>query len=121
MGTLSYGNSGIVIHFDDRTLAHLQIAMMTKLRRREGFFLSWNDDPSIGDGRSSVWISSAIPLKFSFTSSLRIDINRDWLDKLTQSANSSIGLVLSDEPGRDTPAPTSAIATKLNREMGKNV
>ncbi len=34
MGTLTYG-TGLCFDFDDRTLAHLQVVMGLKLRRRE--------------------------------------------------------------------------------------
>ncbi len=44
MGTLIYGDSGLIVDFDDRVLAHLQIVIGAKLRRHEGFFFTWKDD-----------------------------------------------------------------------------
>ena len=51
MGRLIYDNT-TAVEFDDRVLAHLQLVIGTKLRRGEGFFLNWKDDPSVGDGRA---------------------------------------------------------------------
>jgi hypothetical protein len=44
MGRLTY-DSHFSVDFDDRTLAHLQLVIVAKLRRNEAFFLSWRDDP----------------------------------------------------------------------------
>lgn len=104
MGKLIYGAAGVEIEFDDRTLTHLQIVIAGKLRRREGFFFSWRDDPSIGDGRSSVWLDPSIPLYFKYFGGRVPSINRDWVDLLSLSANSSGGLQLVQEP---EGAPTS--------------
>ncbi len=105
MGYLQYGTSGTQIRFDDRTLAHLQIVITAKLRRDESFFFSWLDDPALGDGRSSIWLSTSIPLLFHFSATAGQDVNRDWLDLLSATANSAQGLFLADEPGRVTPRP----------------
>lgn len=99
MGKLLYGSSKLEIEFDDRVLAHLQVVIGVKLRRHEGFFFSWRDDPALGDGRSSVWIESSIPLFFKFSSTVRHQLNREWLEKLTHSSNQSQGLTLIPEPG----------------------
>jgi hypothetical protein len=99
MGKLLYGTSGIEIEFDDRTLTHLQIVIAAKLRRKESFFFSWKDDPAIGDGRSSIWLDSSIPLYFKFAGGRVPSINREWLDILTASSNGSGGLQFTEEPG----------------------
>jgi hypothetical protein len=111
LGYLLYSTSSAQISFDDHTLAHLQIVMMSKLRRGESFFFSWRDDPALGDGRSSIWISSSIPLMFHFSEPGRAEINREWLELLTHSANSGQGLYLVDEPGQETPRPWSSLLT----------
>jgi hypothetical protein len=98
LGKLLYGDSQVEIQFDDRSLAHLQIVIGAKLRRHESFFLSWKDDPSIGDGRSSIWLDAGIPLYFKYFGGKMPEINRDWLELLTQSSNSSLGLQLMEEP-----------------------
>jgi hypothetical protein len=109
LGKLLYGASKLEIEFDDRVLAHLQIVIGAKLRRSEGFFFSWRDDPAIGDGRSSIWLETSIPLYFRFATSKRHQLNREWLEQLTSSANQTQGLQLSTEPGADPIPPVSRV------------
>jgi hypothetical protein len=109
MGKLLYADSGIEIEFDDRALAHIQIAIGTKLRRRESFMFSWKDDIAVGSGRSSIWMDATIPLYFKFYDAAVPTINRDWIDALVLSSNSSQGLVYSTEPGSETPPPRSYV------------
>jgi hypothetical protein len=104
-----YGDSGLEIEFEDRVLAHLQLVIGAKLRRHEGFFFSWRDDPALGDGRSSIWLESSIPLFMRFSSPERHQINREWLEQLTLSANHTQGLFLSTEPGGQAVPPKSRI------------
>jgi hypothetical protein len=99
MGKMLYGDSEIVIEFDDRALAHLQIVIGSKLRRGESFFFSWKDDVAIGDGRSSIWLDQSIPLYFKYFGGKRPTINAAWIKDLADSANSGQGLVFSPEPG----------------------
>lgn len=101
MGTLTY--DGVVVEFDDRLLAHLQIVIVQKLRCGESFLLSWKDAVSIGNGRSSVWLHPAIPLYFKFWGSRPPTINRQWIAELTASANSAHGLVVFGEDGSHQP------------------
>jgi len=98
MGALIYGDSGIEIRFEDRALAHLQLAIGAKLRRKESFFFSWKDDRKVGDGRSAVWIDPSIPLYFKYSGGRSPMINREWLDLMATGANSPQGLMLMDEP-----------------------
>jgi hypothetical protein len=103
VGKLLYGDSDIEIEFDDRTLTHLQIVIGAKLRRKESFFFSWNEDPATGNGRSSIWMSTSIPLYFKFFGGKTPTLNRDWVALLTDSANSGTGLVFIPEPGQTHP------------------
>ncbi|PXA67996.1 ATP-dependent DNA ligase [Cryobacterium arcticum] len=96
MGKLIY--DGINIEFDDRTLVHLQVVIGLKLRRAESFFLSWNDSPALGGGRSSVWLQASMPLYFKYYGGTIPSLNRAWIDTLTVSANSGQGLLLTTEP-----------------------
>ncbi len=98
MGRLLYGCS-TEIAFDDRVLAHLQLVIGLKLRRREGFFFSWRDEQEVGDGRSAIWLDPSIPLVFRYNGGRMPKINREWLEALTLSSNSSQGLQLTDEVG----------------------
>jgi hypothetical protein len=90
-------------------LAHLQVVIGAKLRRHEGFFFSWRDDPALGDGRSSIWIETSIPLFFRFVSLERYPLNRDWVEQLTHSANQTLGMFLTAEPGQEPIAPKSSV------------
>lgn len=98
MGKLLYGPT-IEIIFDDRVLAHLQLVIGAKLRRNESFFFSWRDEQSVGDGRSTIWLDSAIPLVFRYNGGRMPKINREWLELLTHSSNSAAGLQLTEEVG----------------------
>ena len=109
MGKLLYGDSDIEIEFDDRALTHLQIVIGSKLRRGESFFFSWKDDPAIGDGRSSIWLDKSIPLYFKFFGGKMPTLNREWLEILTMSANSTVGLQFTSEPNGSTNAPKSQV------------
>jgi hypothetical protein len=70
MGTLTY-DSAMTIEFDDRVLAHLQLVIGAKLRRRESCFFTWRDDPKIGDGRTTIWAHPTISIVFKFTAPAR--------------------------------------------------
>jgi hypothetical protein len=96
MGTLIYG-AHQKLEFDDRLLAHLQIVISTKLRRREGFYLSWRESHDSGSGRVSIWLDASIPLMFRYTKSAMVTINREWLEELTLSSNTASGLLITGE------------------------
>lgn len=95
MGTLSY--DGENFELDDRVLTHLQIAISTKLRRGENFFLSWQVPVERGSGRHAIWIDNGVPIHFYYSGSRAISINRDWIESMIVSAGRASGLVLIDE------------------------
>lgn len=97
MGRFIY-DSTIRADFDDRVLAHLQVVIGSKLRRGEAFHFSWRDDPSIGDGRTTVWLHSQASLVYKFHGSRQPTLNRSWVDALAYAANSPTGLYLVPEP-----------------------
>jgi len=99
MGTLLYGSPSTEISFDDRALAHLQIVITAKLRRRESFVFSWTDSAEAGSGRSSIWLDSSSTLYYRFFGGRAPLINREWIDVLMKSANSGTGLFFTPEPG----------------------
>jgi hypothetical protein len=104
MGKLVYGQGVVEIGLDDRTLAHLSVVIVAKLRRGESMLLSWRDDASVGDGRASVWLAPSIPLYFKYFGSRPPKINKAWIAALTATANSSHGLHVIPEPADgDTP------------------
>ncbi|GAA4677904.1 hypothetical protein GCM10025780_23470 [Frondihabitans cladoniiphilus] len=86
------------VHLDDRTLAHLQIVIVSKLRRRESFVFSWREDMSGAEGRVSVWIHPDCDLAFRFAGSRTPSVNRSWVAQLTELANSGSGLWIVPEP-----------------------
>lgn len=97
MGKLTL-DSTLVVEFDDRLLAHLQLVIGAKVRRGELFHFTWKDDPSIGDGRTTVWIHPATPIVYKYFGSRQPSINRAWLESLTLTANSVTGLQIVPEP-----------------------
>ncbi|WP_104082981.1 ATP-dependent DNA ligase [Cryobacterium sp. Y11] len=110
MGTLLYGNQGIVINFDDRALTHLQIVISTKLRRRESFIFTWSDSADEGSGRSAIWLDPTSTLHYRYFGSRTPAINREWIEALMLSANSTGGLVLIAEP-----VPSPITTAKMRR------
>ncbi len=109
MGKFSYATSTSV-EIEDRALAHLQIVIGAKLRRGEAFYFTWRDDVSVGDGRTSVWLQTGIPVVFKFYGSRRPQINGAWVDALTYTANGIGGLHMVPEPADDTVAATAPAA-----------
>ncbi|MFK0403386.1 hypothetical protein ACIQTT_13705 [Microbacterium sp. NPDC090225] len=97
MGSLHYGGSDDAIHIDDRALAHLKVAIATKLRRNESFTLSWRHADGGDDGRSTIWLHPSIPLRFTFDDPEAPQLNLKWIEQLMMSANSSGGISLVDE------------------------
>ena len=97
MGSIRY--DGSTTHFDDRLLTHLQIVIVQKLMREESFLMSWKDSQTAGDGRSAIWISPQTAITFKFLGSRVPEVNKEWLERLRESANSSTGLIVTEENG----------------------
>jgi hypothetical protein len=97
MGSISY--DGLVVEIEDRTLAHLQIVIVRKLRRDETFLMSWRNALDAGAGRSSIWLHPRVPVHFKFNGSRMPAINHDWVTALMASADSSQGLIVTAEHG----------------------
>lgn len=97
MGRLIYGPSRVSADMDDRTLAHLRIVFMTKLRRGESFMFETHLHDGVG-GTTSLWISPQIPLVFHFYGSRQPSINRLWLEALINSSFGPSGLIIVPEP-----------------------
>ena len=106
MGYLTYDGGTAEVQLDDRVLAHLQIVIITKIRRQESFVFSWKEPIETGDGRSTVWLAPTVGLRFKFAGSRAIDINPTWLDVLYASAASGRGLRPEPEPELD---PSTAL------------
>ncbi|MCX6502004.1 MAG: hypothetical protein NT132_06300 [Microbacterium sp.] len=104
MGTIYYGGTSSPINIDDRALAHLKVVIATKLRRGESFTLSWRHTDDQPRGRSTVWLHPSIPLRFVFDDPEPTVLDRQWIEELASSANSSGGIMLVPEQ-LDTPHP----------------
>ncbi|MGK3953533.1 ATP-dependent DNA ligase [Microbacterium sp. I2] len=101
MGKLIYDTT-VKVDFDDRTLAHLQLVIGTKLRRGEPFHFTWRDDASIGDGRTTVWVHPRCSLVYKYYGSRMPRLNPAWIDALAHTANSPAGLYVVPEPAAPT-------------------
>ena len=105
MGSLSY-DGGRPIEFEDRTLAHLQIVIGSKLRRGESFYFSW---PASDGGRTTIWLHPALSLRYDYTTNQMPALNRSWVEKLSERAYGPGGLVLLAEPeATEAPAQEQA-------------
>jgi hypothetical protein len=96
MGFLIYG-SGAEYEIDDRTLTHLKIAIVAKLRLQESFLVNWSVPAEDGSGRVSLWLSPAIPLQFRFTGSKSPELSKKWLEALALSSHGTRGMVAMPE------------------------
>lgn len=96
MGFLNYGGAQ-EFEFEDRTLAHLKVAITIKLRRQETFLMSWVNPPERGGGRVSIWLTPNIPLAFRFAGSRPPQLNKVWLAVLNDLSNTPRGLVVVSE------------------------
>lgn len=96
MGRLHYGYSAETYEFDDRTLSHLKVVILSKFRRSESFPFTWVD-PSSQCSRT-LWLNPAIPLAFTFDGVEVRELNRLWAETLGATANTAAGLTLVPEP-----------------------
>jgi hypothetical protein len=97
MGRFMY-EGAVKTEIEDRALAHLQFVIMDKLRRNEAFPFTWQDDASLGQGRTTVWLNARSNLVFKYYGSRQPELNRAWLESLAVEANSLQGLRLIPEP-----------------------
>jgi hypothetical protein len=88
---------GTPIEIDDRTLAHLKVAVVQKLRRQEAFTVSWQHPPGTPGGRTTLWMHASIPLQFEFIEPEAPELSMEWIEEILRSANSSGGIQLVRE------------------------
>lgn len=96
MGFLNYDGMG-EYEFDDRTLAHVKVAVTMRLSRQESFLLSWTTPPERGSGRISLWMTPYIGLAFRFAGGRPPEINSAWITVLNELSYSGRGLVILSE------------------------
>ncbi|MEU1973083.1 hypothetical protein ABZ477_15615 [Microbacterium sp. NPDC019599] len=109
MGYLYYGAETHPTEVPDRILAHLRVVATTKLRRGESFTLTWRHPDGGPEGRTSIWVQPAIPLKFVFDSADPEQLDTHYLQALAEAANTSSGITID---WTDQPAPLSAVGAK---------
>jgi hypothetical protein len=95
MGTMYYGPRQYKI--EDRLLAHLQVLISLKLRRRENFFLSWSKGIAEGGGRYSIWVDNGVPIACEFDGGRPPIIQREWVESMAEAAGSSLGLQITED------------------------
>ena len=96
MGTFIYDTLANSVEVDDRTLAHLRIVIMNKLRRSEPFM--FDVEMRDGSGRRAFWVSTSVPLQFRFYANRQPWINRTWIEQLMSAASGPNGLTVLPEP-----------------------
>jgi len=115
MGTFIYDSTSNHVELDDRTLAHLRIVVMNKLRRSEPFMFEvlMHD----GSGHRSFWLHPGVPLQFQFFTNRPLHINRLWIEALMDSASGPNGLTIVPEPDESAasiapPSPVRSITPR---------
>jgi hypothetical protein len=103
MGKLIYNSSSRELEIDDRTLAHLRVAILNKLRRSESFSMTWEHGVEQGSGRTTIWLHESIPLQFVFSGNRPPTLNRLWIEQMLLAANSTSGLQFVPEPAESEP------------------
>ena len=96
MGFLNYAG----VHeyeFEDRTLAHLKVAIGMKLRRQECFLMSWINPAEKGSGRTSIWLAPNIPLVFRFSGGRAPSLSEAWITALSEHSHTPRGLIVMSE------------------------
>jgi len=102
MGYLVYDNREFLV--DDRTLAHLRVVIIDKLRRNESFGMSLPD----GTWFVTIWVSPRSRLQFVFDGDRHPTLNRGWLNTLSDDVGMTGMLnLLSETAEEGSPTPTT--------------
>ena len=107
MATLFYGSDTAPISLPDRLMGYIKVIASTKLRRGESFTLTWTGTED-AEGRSTIWLQPAIPLRFVFESVEPEQLVGDYLRALADQANAASGLVVDVRTWEGQPARHSA-------------
>jgi hypothetical protein len=111
MGTLAIGSNGTLIDIDDRTLGHLRVVILAKLRRGESFAFNWDHAEVDEMAAATTWMQPTMEVEFSFDTEEPVVINKRWADRLMHSANSVKGLEI---------IPEATAAPGVEDELGAN-
>lgn len=96
MGTLFYGAARTPIRIDDRILAHLKAVVTAKMRRGEGFLISWTDSAEVGHGRSSVWVHPTCDIHYKFDGGTPSKLDPSLLEAMNIESIQAQGIELED-------------------------
>jgi hypothetical protein len=107
VGTFVYDKPANAFEVDDRTLAHLRIVVMNKLRRSEPFMLELTMRD--GSGHRSFWIHQGVPMQFRIFTAAHVRINRLWIETLMDAASGPNGLFVVPEPEEHENPPPSLL------------
>lgn len=95
MGKLTYGAIQREIVIDDKLLAHIEVVVLSRLRRNNAFALRWTENVEGGDDvRRTIWVHPNSDLYFEYETPEHGELDREVLDKLAKSADSNAGINL---------------------------
>lgn len=101
MGRLTYaGSPSDTYRLDDRSLAHLELAIAAKFRLGDSFaFTLEGDQVPAGKGYHVLWMHPAIEIQFRYDGDRQaIPLNPAWVGDLVSAASTDAGLRIVPEP-----------------------
>lgn len=107
MGTIIYDADSLA-EVEDRTMAHLQVVIINKLRRQESFCFSIENM----DRLTSVWVNPTTPLAFVYSGNRQPTLNKFWIEMLADTANQTGGLRVIPEPMQRAPVEAEQGSTR---------
>jgi hypothetical protein len=102
MGRLVYGALQRRIVVDDRLLAHIEVVVLSRLRRNNAFALRWAETGE-RPGRRTIWIHQGTDLCFEYDQAEQDELDRELLDQLAKAADSNTGINLRTD-AHEAPA-----------------
>ena len=93
VGRIIYSDNKSSVDVEDRLLAHLQVAVTTKLRRGESFTITF---PHTAAGHLCWWIAPGVPVMFHMFGTHRPRLSRALLERLMTEASGPDGLHLAE-------------------------
>lgn len=93
MGQFIY-NSTTSFELDDRVLAHLQVVIINRLRRRESFAFDLLDKSHL----VTLWIDERTALEFRYSGNRPPSINTHWIEEMAEEAGIHGLLRITPEP-----------------------
>lgn len=96
MGHLTYGALQRMIVVEDRLLAHIEVVVLSRLRRNNAFAMRWTQTGEQG-GRRTIWIHQSTDLYFEYDEAQQPELDRELLDQLAKAADSNAGINLHSD------------------------